>query len=289
MRVIIFFPFIFGPKEIDAKRYMKRSYFSLIIFISLLSSFLQGTFFYDIHKSRLTTRMIFNSNDPNYSALYFFLCFLLSYKLRYSGLKYIFLFLGLLTQSRNFILGIMVFYIIGYFESIPFFQKIFSKVKPIFVLVFFQIAVLLFGAWFINVAKSESDRDTFSLQDDSNIARFTFSAQSLLFLSSGTRMAVIDGAGEEYWQRGNGKGTAKIIWGPAHNSFLGLFVEKGIIFSIINCILLFVIMNQYTRVSNYKYIYSYLFMSLFLGGFTMGYNLLCFYYILSIKNYHKTN
>jgi hypothetical protein len=288
MRVVILFPFIFGNKELDVKKYMKRRYFLLIIFNSLLSSFLQNVFFYEVATKRPTTRIIFNSNDPNFSAVYFFLCFLLTYKLEYNGLKYIFILLGLLTQSRNFVLGILVFYIIGYFERRPFFQKIFIKVKPIFVLILLQIAVLLFGTWFISSFERKTGRDTFSLNDQSNNSRFLYSTQGLVFLTSGKRMAVIDGAGEQYWQKGSGKGTIEVR-SSLHNSFLALFVEKGIIFGIINCILLFTVINRYAKIGNYKYIYSYIFISLFLGSLVAGYYVLCLCYILAVKNYNEVS
>ena len=283
LRFVVLFPFLFIQQGIDVKKKLKKIYVWLIICNSIFLSFTQGFIFNDYWNE--AHRFIFNSNDPNFSAIYLLLGFMVCYKLGYKFPKYIFFLMGALTQSRNFILGIIVFYLIKYTENNPFVLMIFGRIKPIFMLIIMQVAIILFGYWYIVSVEPRYGRETLFLNDASNFARFTFSTQGFFFLASGSKMAIVDGAGERYWARElEGKKTVNIE-GTVHNSFLDLFVSKGIIYGILNIIILFVIVDKYRTSKNYKYIYTYLVMSLFLSGLTSGFFLLNWLYILAIKDF----
>ena len=279
-RIVVLFPFLFIKQGISFK-YSIKYYIWLIIINSVFLSFTQGFFFFD------TSRFIFNSNDPNFSAVYSLLGFMICYKLNYKTQKNIFLLMGILTQSRNFFLGIIVFYLIKYMSNLSYFSMILKKIKPMFALVIMQIAIILFGFWYIVNVEPFVGRETLAVNDFSNYIRFTLSTQGVMFLITGSRMAVVDGAGERYWSKAvGGKGSLDMA-GGVHNSFLDLLVTRGLIYGIINIIVIFAIVHRYYTTKNYKYIYSYLTMSLFLGGLASGPFLLCWVYILTVKESHN--
>jgi hypothetical protein len=271
IRLIGLCPFLFIINHIRAEVFIKRYHFYLIIFFSIFYSVLGGSTFSG------GRRFIFNSNDPNFSSVYFLLGFMICNKLNYK-VKYVFILLGILTFSRNFLLGILVFYFIKYIKQYKYFSTILKRIHPFIFFIVMQVVVLAFGAWFLLNVEIKPGREEMysSLNDNSNQFRFLASSFALEYLLTGGRDAFINGTGDDI--KGGLSGYVP------HNSYLGLFVRMGILYGLINCIVLFAFIKQNNRPENYEYIYSYLVTSIFLGALDGNIFLFCWCYILIVKS-----
>lgn len=272
-RLLILFPFLFIKpiREIEIKKIF--SYFLYIsVLVSICLSLYNGIFFDGlIHKGRLLT----NSNDPNFSAIYAMLGGMMSDKLNNKTTKFCYWLIGLLTQSRNFLLFLISFYIIRWLKN----RSAISKVHPLFGFILLQIGVILLGGYMLLKVNFDNQN---RLADGSNKLRFMYTAEGIAYLASG-KEALFNGAGPAYWsvERG-GTGMAGTT-GALHNSYLSLMVEKGIIYAVINLCFLFLIVNKNRVLENIEYIYSFLIPTLFLGGMFSGIFLYSWCYILSVR------
>jgi hypothetical protein len=229
-----------------------------------------------------SSRFIFNSSDPNFSAIYLLLGFMICNKLGYK-IKYVFLLMGILTFSRNFLLGILVFYFIKHIKKLKLFSDLLMHLHPFFVLIVIQIVLLALNAWFLSSVEIKIGRESTysSLNDTSNQLRFIANMDALNYLISGGKDAFINGAGDIYWDKTGS--SSSVSARPMHNSFLGEYVRLGIIYGLINCIVLFSFVKQHYREENYEYVYTYLVVSLFLGSLFGNVFLYCWCYILIVK------
>jgi hypothetical protein len=274
-KLVLVTPFLFLDKGINIKKYLKSFFFCLLLVNSIFLSLVGGIFDGD------SDRFIFNSNDPNFSAIYLLFEFMICDKLKYNWLKYLFILFGLSTGSRNFILAILVFYVIRRIKNIKIIFFLLKTIKPLYVFIVLEMLVIFFGIWFIfSVDISAGRGDSRNLADGSNRARFTYNTLGFLFLISGDKNSIVNGAGARYWETGS---VDPLMNRGIHNSFLGLFVEKGIIAGSINILFLFFIVHLYHRKENYEYIYAFLVASLFVGSLTANVFLFCWFYILAVK------
>jgi hypothetical protein len=273
-KLFLLTPFLFLKNGKNTGKYLNKFVFVFLIFNSIFLSFIGGITDID------SIRFIFNSNDPNFSAIYLLFGFMICDKLKYNWLKCSYMVLGLTTGSRNFILAILVFYIIRNIKNIKMISFLLKKIKPLYVFLIMEIVVIFLGMWFISSVDISTDEGTRALNDGSNRARFTYSTLGFLFLISGGKKAFVDGAGARYWETGT---VDSLMVRGVHNSFLGLFVEKGIIMGSIILLFLFFIVHSYYREENYEYIYAFLVASLFLGSLTANVFLFCWCYILAVR------
>jgi hypothetical protein len=279
LKLLLLVPFILLGKEADLRKYLKKTYFVFLIENSIFLSLVGGIV--DSGTKESGVRFIFNSNDPNFSAIYFLFGFMICSKLKYKWFKYLFILLGLSTGSRNFILAILVFYIIRYIKGIKVFSFVLKKIKPLYVFLFMEMLVIFIGIWFIFSVDISAGRNSAGLNDGSNKARFTYNTLGLVFLVSGGRKSFIDGAGAGYWETG---AVHPLMNRGIHNSFLGYFVSNGIIAGSITLFFLFFVVHScFHRKDNYEYIYAFLTATLFLGSLASNVFLFCWCYILAVK------
>lgn len=271
-RLFILLPFLFLAPigELEIKR--KLSFFLYIaVVVSIILSIYNG----------ITNegRFVFNSNDPNFSAFYAMLGFMASDKVKNSKTKFLYVIIGLATQSRNFIFFIIIFYSIRYFKKRVCLSAFFDKIKPIYIFILSQMTVILLGAYML--MNTDFDNKN-ALADGSNKLRFMYTAEGLLYLVSGPE-ALFQGAGPSYWSvEKGGTGNAGTT-GALHNSFLSLLVEKGLIYGFINLFFLFLVVDKNYISENLEFIFSFLIPTLFLGGVFSGLFLFSWCYILSIR------
>ena len=274
-RLLVLFPFLF-IKPIQETKIKKILSFSLYVgvLVSLCLSVYNGIFFDgEVHKGRLLT----NSNDPNFSAVYAMLGFMASDKINNRKTKFCYLLIGIFTQSRNFILFLISFYVVRWLKC----RSAISKINPLLSFVLLQIGVVLFGGYML--LRMSFDNQNL-LADGSNKLRFTYTAEGIVYLLSG-KEAIFNGAGAAYWSTAKGGTGSAGTTGALHNSYLSLMVEKGIIYAIINLCFLFLIVDKNYTLENVEYVYSFLIPTLFLGGMFSGIFLYSWCYILSIRKY----
>ena len=271
-RLLILFPFLFVFPICDFEiKKILSAFLYLALLISFCSSICNGPFF----KGRFVT----NSNDPNFSAIYALLGFMLSDKLKNKKTKFCYLLIGIATQSRNFILSIIVFYVIRKLRGSMIFDAFFYKFRPLYVFVLLQFFVVLLG-WYMLLNMDFDSQN--KLADGSNKLRFMYTAEGMVYLTSG-KDALLDGAGPGYWSiEKGGTGTAGTT-GALHNSFLSLMVEKGVFYALINLLVIFLIVDKNYIRENVEFIYSFLISTLFLGGVFSGVFLFFWCYILSVR------
>ena len=143
-----------------------------------------------------------------------------------------------MTFSRNFILAILVFYIIRRLKQNTFIKKLLLKIRlfPFFIIT--NITLSLIGFAIISLFEPVSGRGGVSLNDGSNRLRFTYAVEGVLYSISG-REALLLGAGDKYWPASKG-GTGKAeISGRVHNSFLDCIANKRLLFYTLIYVFLF--------------------------------------------------
>ena len=217
-------------------------------------------------------RISYSGNNANFSAFVMLLFFMLYNKLDYKKLSIIFLFFGLLTLSRMFILGVILFFIL---EN----KKFFSKTNPMFVFfslngmyLFIMIVVLLplFSGDYTNISSSGR---IFDFLDQSNFGRISSYWQ--LFVNMKT-----DFYQYLYFSTNSEQDVASSLFTPGvgsvlpHNTLLYFITRYGIIFSVFYFIVVFNEIKTKITVNNYSFCFVAIFCSMFLHSLFSGYYLL---------------
>lgn len=273
-KILILLPFLFIERVNVSDLRNRKLFFAGVFAFFLLFSLLYG--------AREDGRLVYNFYDPNYSAIYVLFAFLMAQKMGEKTFSILFLILGILTFSRNFILAILVFYIIRRLKQNTFIKKLLLKIRlfPFFIIT--NITLSLIGFAIISLFEPVSGRGGVSLNDGSNRLRFTYAVEGVLYSISG-REALLLGAGDKYWPASKG-GTGKAeISGRVHNSFLDCIAIKGTIYTLIYVFFIFSIVKEKYQDDNYEYVFSFLFAMFFLGDLLGGLYVYCWCFILSLQ------
>lgn len=254
-------------------KYKKEIFTILLIFLvfTFIYSEMQGFF----HGNRLSSSSI----DPNISGLYILFAFYLARKINSKILMFIFLILGILTLSRNFILAIICLYIFNYLKQIKSIFKL-LKINFVILLILLNIFLVSFSFFIKNIAYSESSSFNHSrltnLLDESNDIRFKINRDVIenLFTSHEN---FLFGLGSDY--PANEKYDINY---KAHSGLLDFLTMYGFIYTSLYLVLLFYIIRKTVNYKNIEYVYSYSIFSLFLPGAFGGIYLLLFLFILNM-------
>ena len=214
-----------------------------------------------MHNEKLGLRLNYSSSDPNMSAIIVLIAFMFASKVNSRFLEVFFAILGLLTQSRNFMLAIFVFYLVKFLKKNNLCCFLLRKIKIIPFYVVLNITFTLFISFFILSMDKASGRDTFSLNDGSNRLRFLYALEGLDYVDD----VIVDGAGYAYWPVSkDGTGLAEVS-GRVHNSLIDLIIIKGVFYSLIYLILFSYYFKYKYVYYNYEYVFSYFVASFFVG------------------------
>ncbi len=273
LRLVILFPFM-RVNEVDGRflRIRFGQYLYLVPILMMCYSVYFGVF----HQGRY----IFSSNDPNFSAVYIMMGFMMADKLALRPLQVIFVVMGLMTGSRNFILFIFVFYFVRHTQGFLVLRVLYERINPLIVFLLMQLFVVLLGSYMLLCVNFNGGRSLAGLADGSNYLRFLYTDQGLDYLHN-EKEAIWEGAGAKYWSVEKGGTGAAGTKGSVHNSYLSLMVEKGIVYGVLNLFVIFMVVNR-SRQRGYEYIYPFLVVTLFLGGLFSGVYLFMWAFVLSV-------
>lgn len=275
LKLIILLPFFYFIR-INFK-FHRSIYFLLIVFLffTIYYSYAQG------FQMGYSSRAIYSSYDPNISGMYLLLGFFLARKIDSRLFSIVFILLGFLTFSRNFMLAIFVFYLVANFKSNRLFSKIINF-NFISILFMFNLILVLISYLYLNVNYTEGtglDYSRFgSLADESNASRFEinrlilqklfFSIQDLFF-----------GLGSDYMRNESLK-----INSSSHNALLDFLGMYGVFYTLIYLFFLYLIFSKVNKIDNAEYIFSCIVFSLFLPGLLSSVYILVIIFILRLES-----
>jgi hypothetical protein len=229
--------------------------------------------------------------DPNYSGCLMLLFFYFCHKKRFYIGMLLSIICSFLFIGRGYLLSLMVFFIIGFFEikfQNNFILKSINKIPFWFLIILMNIGIYFYGLNYINnfdkfVVSNNNSREDISRifnagKDYSNYNRFLSTTKNLemmtedgnFFLFGLPSDLLADRDSEDiHMIKKSFAGVALV-----HNSIVSLMVDKGILLCIIYLIILNKIMMRFNEIQNLKYKISYSFFSLFLHGLFSGFMLL---------------
>lgn len=158
---------------IENTKYINKKLIKKFCYIYIVGVIIQLSLF------KYFGRRVLSLLDPNWTAYLLFLFFILLDKIKLSFLKWLVLFMGFLMLSRNYVLGVVLYFLL----KIPIILKIFRKVlKKIFrdntiaVSLFIFSMTIFIGYLFLKVSHHSDYNYTASriltINDDSNYLRF---------------------------------------------------------------------------------------------------------------------
>ncbi|WP_170000230.1 hypothetical protein [Campylobacter sp. RM9328] len=278
IKPILIVPFLFFT--FDSDKYNKQIFTILLIF--LVFTFIYFEIQY-INKMGFcfTNRFSSNSIDPNITGLYILFAFYLSRKINSKILMSIFLILGILTLSRNFILAILCLYALNYLKQIKSIYKL-LKINFVTLLILLNIFLVSFSFFVKNINFTEVSSFTYSriteLFDESNYIRFKINRDAMEKLFASNKNFLF-GLGSDY--ASNEKYDIKY---KVHSGLLDFLTMYGFIYTLLFLLLLYYIAKNTLTYENLEYIYSYAVFSLFLPGTLGGWiYLILFIFILKLQ------
>ena len=193
----------------------------------------------------------------------------------------VFLILGILTLSRNFLLAIFILYLFSFIKRTSILNKL-LKVNFVTILILFNIIVLgiSYGYKYIDFSEG-SGQDTSRLTnvaDESNAIRFQVNRNVIEELFSSTQNFIF-GLGSDYPVNKDYS-----IGYKSHNGFIDFLGMYGFVYTLLYLMLLYLIVNKDKNFQNIEYVYSYAIFSLFLPGLLGGVYLILFLFILRFKS-----
>lgn len=246
----------------------------LLSFLSLLFQFIQS-----FGRERLGNSAI----DPNFSGYYFFLFFLLCWKMNFKKIGVIIISIGLMTLSRNFLLAILLFSIFSANAIQVLCRKL--KILNYYLLVLISMSLLLIGGLYylknvkIDYRYSNSSDRLLDVKDESNQERFLINT-----------IVVSNIYADPYnflWGKSQSEYKAKLYKKFPHNAFLALIIGHGLLLSIVYLIFFGKIFNQNFD-ANIPYIFSLFAYFLFLtGGAISGVEILYYSFIFEFTRQKK--
>lgn len=272
IKPILILPFFFYTFYND--KYKKEIFTILLIFLvfTFIYSQMQGFF----RGNRLSSSSI----DPNTSGLYILFAFYLARKINSKILMFIFLILGILTLSRNFILAIVCLYIFNYLKQIKSILK-FLKINFVILLILLNIFLVSFSFFVKYLEFSQettwNNNRLFVVFDESNDIRFKINRDVIenLFTSNEN---FLFGLGSDY--PANEKYDINY---KAHSGLLDFLTMYGFIYTSLYLTLLYYIIKNTVTYENIEYVYSYSIFSLFLPGAFGGIYLIILLFILNFQ------
>ncbi len=264
--VLVFLAAYFVVDNIKNKKYSKSTV-KKIVFFSLLFCCLQMLYF-----RSSDGRPVLSFIDPNFSAFYLFLLFVITNCLQLRLLNFICIILGLLTLSRAFLFAVVIFLVLKYLKIFYNLAKSIRIHIPIIIVLLSLIFVFLAGEALRkyggnNVTEYDVNISRFvTLNDGSNRLRFSLNEQFVKALINSDKLK-LTGVSREYYVSNYG------ILLP-HNGFFEFVRINGLILAIIFVSSVFLlILNSSSRFS-FPFIASYIFYMCFLPVIPAGISLL---------------
>ncbi|MEA5573379.1 hypothetical protein [Calothrix sp. UHCC 0171] len=257
---------------------IKKSYLTILCWLSTITMIYQMAIYRRIEFDG-SLRISLSNEDPNVSGLFMLLFFFLSIKAKFKPGIILTLVSSCLFLSRNYFFSLIIFFTILCFEK-PF-AKLASKINFVVIFIIANIFGVLVGEFFLNFVEVGYEYDTgsnrlFAVNDASNLFRFEANRFLMQSYLNDWRLA-LKGYGENY------ETIFRPIGAIIHNSFLEVIAYTGIILGIIYFCILIRAISSYYKYDNYKYIFSYLFFSLFLHSAFQGVTPFLFISILALS------
>lgn len=230
-------------------------------------------------------RTVMGIGDPNFSALIMLLFLFFCHKMNFKSGILLSLITILLLQSRIFLIAVLIFYLVRY--SKKYLYKIFEKTITFEVLFFVGNALVLILSFYWIKNLTAGSKYIYGVGrllkyiDYANYGRFMANIVNLRFLCK-EPYYLLFGIPNLEWSLKN------VFNLPVpHNSLLYCLEGGGIIFTIINFVLIYKLINRLTFYENYEYLASYFVFSYFLHGLFSGYFFVPYLVILMIKENMK--
>ncbi len=257
---------------------IKKIYLTILCWLSTIAMTYQMAIYRRIEFDG-SLRISLSNGDPNVSGLFMLLFFFLSIKAKFKPGIIIALVSSCLFLSRNYFFSLIIFFTILCFEK-PF-ARFAKKINFSLLFVLANIVGILVGEFFLNFVEVGYEYDTgsnrlFAVNDASNLFRFEANRFLMQSYANDWHLA-LKGYGENY------ETTFRPIGAIIHNSFLEVIAYTGIVLGILYFYILIRAINGYYKYENYKYIFSYLFFSLFLHSAFQGVTPFLFIAILSLS------
>jgi hypothetical protein len=285
---------------------VNKTFLKIIYYLGLIS-----TIYYILFSRYFENEntIILNNPDPNFSGFLALLLFLFCYKNKF--LLGILVCLGcvFLLWSRNYLLALIVFFILLLLENFApnFFKSFYKKasiIKITLVFIFFNLIILLYSFYYVEKIKSplslgisRNDPNRFvALADDSNWYRFNANKEFfellkdnqevMLFGASFAEPVKIQTIRTENENYNDLKDLFAYRVAP-HNTIFHLILTRGVLFS--SCYLLgftFILKRLYSF-ENFKYLFPILIFGLFLHSIYSGVFIIFIVSILSMPEQDK--
>ncbi|BAZ42791.1 hypothetical protein NIES4101_87610 [Calothrix sp. NIES-4101] len=257
---------------------IEKAYLTILCWLSSIAIIYQMTVYRRIEFDG-SLRISLSNEDPNVSGLFMLLFFFLSIKAKFKPGIILALVSSCLFLSRNFFFSLIIFFTILCFEKT--FARLASKTNFLIIFIIANIFGILVGEFFLNFVEVGYEYNTgsnrlFSVNDASNLFRFEANRFLMQSYLNDWHLA-LKGYGENY------ETIFRPIGAIIHNSFLEVIAYTGIILGMIYFCILIRAISSYYKYDNYKYIFSYLFFSLFLHSAFQGVTPFLFISILALS------
>lgn len=204
--------------------------------------------------------------EKNYTAVFVFCVFLYSNKRRYySGILLGIIYGIFFTESRSFLLLLILFYILWFLPDRckDFLEK--HRVRFFFIFIILFVAVAVFSIyWVYNVSTSGLVDYKTGLNDGSNRMRFVANIKAFQMLSEPTKtlfwgygdhlLEALGVTSDDYSYHTHFLGVRLV---QPHNSLINPLVTMGIVPGIIYCYILSLMIDKYNSRDNIPYIFPY--------------------------------
>lgn len=247
-----------------------KKIFKKVIVLSLISVCIQMLFLRDFNGTPVLSVL-----DPNYSGFYIFILYLSLDKLK-SNLKYLAIFLGLLTFSRVFILAFLIYIIVKNVKITKFLQS--RKLNNFFLIAILSCTILIgFSYYFVNNvqvnAQPFSIKKLYTFNDPSNMSRFQANTYFIDAL-------INDGNFRLFGEDNIVEYQIKIYKNIPHNNFLDGIRRYGLLLYTIVFLCIGMVINKLFYNKNIPIIVSMFSYYTFLGGLTYGYKIILLIFVL---------
>lgn len=263
--IFVFLAAYFVVDNIKSKKYSKSTV-KKIVFFSLFFCCLQILYF-----RSSDGRPVLSFIDPNFSAFYLFLLFVITNFLQLRLLNFLCIILGLLTLSRAFLFAVIIFTLLKYLKTFYNLAKLIRIHIPI-IMVFLSLILVFWAGEALrkyggnNVSGYDVNISRFvTLNDGSNRLRFSLNEQFVKALVDSDKLKLTGMSREDY--------IPHYAMALPHNGFFEFVRINGLVLAIIFISSVFLlILNSRSRFS-FPFIASYIFYMSFLpvtpGGISL--------------------
>lgn len=229
--------------------------------------------------------------DKNYTAVFIFCVFMYAYKRKYlSGYLLTFIYASAFTQSRSFLLLLVLFFAIKMLPDriTAFFHKHRIHLFIVFFILFVAVAVFSV-VWVYNISSQGVGDYKASLNDGSNRMRFVANIKAFQMLSE-TKHTLLWGYGGELTKFLGIDGEVESLHPQfmgvrlvqPHNSLICLLVKMGIVPGLIYWWFLAKLLEKYNTKENMAYLYPFALNAMFMHSLFEMQWLVLWIYILSM-------